>query len=490
MSKRGPRAASLGLALLLALGLGAAWAAVAAWCGSVADDWLKRDNEYRYIQVLLDGTPVVVCYSRRGYSGAVVRTLDGRKVPPEDRIGLLQTNSLPGLREVSRTPQPLPWLKRLARLSDHRDPPAFWTFVHNGAWDGSGYFVGYDSKSKRRIGYLGTAGFRDDLPPPEERFDMDGRAFACQKALTGAFSYYSQLSYAYDSQKQPGVKVPPWAGFMISGGRILRFDLREGKAEKIMDLPGAIALDIATRASPLDVERNRPKWGTAWPLFLTIRTADHLVVADPEGHELERYVLPESVRADNAAFCLLNDQRVLAIVNRKHGGDEVAEFLWFGPAGQVLRSDRTVLNAASILGKPAAEKWTLSTCVPAPVVVAGAAVRKALEGGPSDGRLAALRRAWTEMWPALVAVGFVAAGMAGICYRRQKRYALPGTAVWVALVFLTGVPGWLGYRFHRRWPVLEPCPGCAKPSPRDREACALCGADFPAPAAKGIEVFA
>jgi len=488
MSKRGPLATSLGLALLLALGLGGAWAAVAAWCGSAAEDWLKRDNEYRYVRLLLDGTPVVVCYSRTDYSGAVVRTLDGRKVPAKDRIGLFETNtnSLPGLREYSQTPQPLPWSKRLARLADYRDPPAFWTFVHNGSRDGSGYFVGYDSKSKLRIGYLGTAGFRDALPPPEERFAMDGRVFACQKAMTGAFSYYNELAY----ESQPGAKVPPWAGFMISGERILRFDLREGKAERILDLPGAIALSITTRAVPLEVERTRPKWDTAWPVFLTIRTADHLVVADLDGRELERYVLPESVRADNAAFCLLNDHRVLAIVNRRRDGDEVAEFLWFGPAGQVLRSDRTVLNAASILGEPTAEKWGISACMPAPIAVAGAMVTKAWEGGPDGDRLAAFWRAWTEMWPALVAVGFVAAGIAGICYRRQKRYALPGTAVWVAFVFLTGVPGWLGYRFHRRWPVLDPCPACAKPSPRDREACAQCGADFPAPAAKGIEVFA
>ncbi len=490
MPKRASLAASVGLALLLALGLGAAWAAVVAWCGSVVDDWLKRDNEYRYVQVLVDGTPVVIAQSRSDYSGQVVRTLDGKKVPAEDRIGMLEPNSLPGLREYSRTPRSLPWDKRLSLLSDRRDPPAYWVFVHNGEWEGGGYFVGYDSKSKLRIGYLGTAGFRDAPPPSEERFDMDGRAFACQRALTGAFIYYSQLYYAYEFQGQPGACVPPWAGFMISGERILRFDLRQGTVDKIMDLPGAFAVGMATRASPLDLERKRPALGTPRPLFLTIRTADHLVIADPNGRELERYALPEPIRNERVGFYLLNDHMVLANVSRQREGDGVAEFLWFDPSGRIARREEVLLSEASILGKPAAEKWAISACVPAPIGVAGAVAKRVFEESPDAGWSTALGRAWTETWPAFATVSLLGACLAALCYRRQKRYALPGTAVWVAFVFLTGLPGLLGYLYHRRWPVLEPCPGCTKPSPRDREACAQCGTEFPRPAPKGVEVFA
>jgi predicted amidophosphoribosyltransferase len=58
----------------------------------------------------------------------------------------------------------------------------------------------------------------------------------------------------------------------------------------------------------------------------------------------------------------------------------------------------------------------------------------------------------------------------------------------VVLVF--GLPGYLGYRLHRRWPVRSPCPACGQNVPRDRDACAGCRAEFPPPAPKGIEVFA
>jgi hypothetical protein len=48
----------------------------------------------------------------------------------------------------------------------------------------------------------------------------------------------------------------------------------------------------------------------------------------------------------------------------------------------------------------------------------------------------------------------------------------------------------VGYLFHRRWPVMDACPACGRPVPRDRDSCAACGAEFPPPALKGIEVFA
>jgi hypothetical protein len=52
------------------------------------------------------------------------------------------------------------------------------------------------------------------------------------------------------------------------------------------------------------------------------------------------------------------------------------------------------------------------------------------------------------------------------------------------------VPGYLAYRFHRTWPVLEDCPRCGEQSPRDRDRCSDCGATFPPPELKGLEIFA
>jgi hypothetical protein len=86
----------------------------------------------------------------------------------------------------------------------------------------------------------------------------------------------------------------------------------------------------------------------------------------------------------------------------------------------------------------------------------------------------------------------VAVGLAVLCYHRQLRYGERGWDRWLWLLFVLvlGLPGWIGYRFGRSWPVLEACPGCGTSARRDREACVHCEADFPRPALRGTEVFA
>jgi hypothetical protein len=134
--------------------------------------------------------------------------------------------------------------------------------------------------------------------------------------------------------------------------------------------------------------------------------------------------------------------------------------------------------------------------VPAPVVLLGLVARerpaKLLELGLATTYGEALDRALLEFWPALLTAQLIALGFAALCYRRQVRYgANPGErVVWPLFVLLLGLPGWVGYRFGRSWPVLESCPACSNDVPQDRESCLRCEAEFPRPALKGTEVFA
>jgi hypothetical protein len=110
--------------------------------------------------------------------------------------------------------------------------------------------------------------------------------------------------------------------------------------------------------------------------------------------------------------------------------------------------------------------------------------------GGADSYWGALGMSLGFLWPSLAGLCAIGAVTAALAYRRQRRYGLPGAAVWAAFAFVLGVPGWIAYRFHRTWPVLEECPACQQPSPRGREACTECGGEFPLPPLKGIEVFA
>jgi hypothetical protein len=95
-------------------------------------------------------------------------------------------------------------------------------------------------------------------------------------------------------------------------------------------------------------------------------------------------------------------------------------------------------------------------------------------------------------WPAWVAVIALSTVLAAIAWRRGRAFGLSRReqAAWAAFVLLFGVPACVGFLLHRRWPVREPCPHCHARCPRDRDACAECGTRFPAPALKGIEIFA
>jgi hypothetical protein len=134
--------------------------------------------------------------------------------------------------------------------------------------------------------------------------------------------------------------------------------------------------------------------------------------------------------------------------------------------------------------------------VPAPVVLGGLVgigrSWELLEEGLEPTCAAAGRRALAEFWPALVLAQLLALGLAVQCHRRQVRYGAsrPARVVWPLFVLALGLAGWVAYRFGRSWPVLATCPACGARVPHDREGCARCDAEFPAPVLKGTEVFA
>jgi hypothetical protein len=102
----------------------------------------------------------------------------------------------------------------------------------------------------------------------------------------------------------------------------------------------------------------------------------------------------------------------------------------------------------------------------------------------------ALPVALPKLWLPIAASCLLAGALAVLTVKRQKRFGLGNQKTWAVFVLLFGVPGYLGYLCHRRWPVRELCGECEEPTPRDRDACAFCDAAFPAPEPKGTEVFA
>lgn len=126
---------------------------------------------------------------------------------------------------------------------------------------------------------------------------------------------------------------------------------------------------------------------------------------------------------------------------------------------------------------------------PAPLFVVEAAAASNDQNRSYPAALAAMMAA---SLPWLVAVAVLATALAVAAWRRAGAFGLPARerAGWTAFVGLFGLPGWVGFRLHRRWPARAACPRCGARTPRDRSSCLACGEAFPAPAATGIEIFA
>lgn len=167
-----------GIASWLVVGVGV----VVAWgfmCGIVAqlvgglfsDGKSVREN----LHVTLEGQVLIV---RTTYQGNTegrkeYRTLQGEVVKVESD----QTNLY--LSQLASTPtrnalleKPLDWQSRIGATSDRDNPATYWFLVRDDSLAGNAYLVGYDSVTRRIVGYLTREGFGETIPSAEDSFDL------------------------------------------------------------------------------------------------------------------------------------------------------------------------------------------------------------------------------------------------------------------------------------------------------------------------------
>jgi hypothetical protein len=99
----------------------------------------------------------------------------------------------------------------------------------------------------------------------------------------------------------------------------------------------------------------------------------------------------------------------------------------------------------------------VAAAIPAPLVtgVLTLAVMPADAVMRNNGSVTA---AMAEAWPALVLVCVIGVVVALLAYRHLRRNDVSHRAAWLAFVFLLGLPGYVGYRLHRRFPRRDPIP--------------------------------
>jgi hypothetical protein len=453
------------LAVILAAGAGAAWAAILWIIFGIAGNFFSP-RSYEGLLVLPDGTPLIQTSSA---AGTTYRTLDGKPADIADIEQQLNGAILLGREDTAR--HGVPWSKRIVRLNGAQDATA-WFFLHDGRSDGRGYFEGYDKRTKFTTGYIGRKGFRNDVPPPEEQFPVDaGRMNRDLSLLEGR---------SYSGYDKPGL-LPAWTVYLLADDGLVAVNLKSHKVSVVLEEPNVISCGVLTTmktSSPQSIATVRQT--------IAVRLPDRVVMLDASGKRVQSYALPEELRHIDLCWYELPDGKALVA-----DCDANKELYWLDATGRLTRHERTGLQPPWSIVR--IYKAIISVAAPCPGLVTGVIVAHPWDRPDRPESMeysVALGQAMAAWWPYLLAMWIASAMLAALGYRRQRRYGLPWTALWTTLVLLFGVPAYLGYLAHRSWPARLPCPNCGQLAPRDRACCAGCGREFPGPTPKGIEVFA
>jgi hypothetical protein len=485
MSKSPPIGRSLGLGLVVALGINAAWFVAVGWFASMAASSGLWQETSESLFLRLDGQPLIYRYTRRPKPSTEVLSLDGQKVAEIDFQQLLHPTYLQPQRDSLANPLLAKgWDVRMTAANDGRTPATYWYLIHDGQTNGRAYGVGFNALTKQIVGYFGRQGISDVVPTRDDWFVVAG-----ETGLSHAVP--ALVTYEPSSRSLESIIV-------LAEGKLWAFNTQSRQVDVIFDAPRATTLGQAWVA--LDkLPPIRPGIMPQPAQYLTrqklvVRSPDDMTIVDPFSREKSTIPIPAAYKKVPFAVYELASGEILLVSGVGYLEKTGQRLVWLASDGAVAREKNVELaNTANMGNSLPFFGWMAAAAAPHPLshVLLDALVPLGmLQMGEVPTYWAGAVRAIAETWLSLVAVIAIGIVAAILAYRRQRRFGLPHAAAWAAFVFVFGIPGWIAYRFHRTWPVLEECPACRQPAPRDRESCLDCGAAFPPPPLKGIEVFA
>ncbi|HUY35568.1 MAG TPA: hypothetical protein VMV69_22685 [Pirellulales bacterium] len=464
MSQRTALVQKLLLAGWLTLGTVVVWLSLAMVALWFVQELRISSRVEEQVHFLADGTPAIITihFDRPNFN---LRTLDGRPLtvpndeptPPAVRLEGPVGRRRPGQRGWSE--YVVSFVETTKQGPNWFSSPN-WFFLHDADPLGTGYFVGYNPISKRHVGNIGRLGFRSDPPPRDEQFAVDGRI-----TLT---TYSNAVGRDPDA---PNWLRPRTAGFaadvihLLSEGHLYEVDLTRHTVRDAWPDGDLVSLDLAQEALPT---------GHTSRSWLVLRTRDRVVWHGEEPGDERSFILPPELRGVHMDLNLAADGTVIAEFDRERSLHvSTVQLCRFDTAGKVTeRTSAALEDHGAALVSRRADPYILAALSPGTLPGAGIAFLSTENMSSTDGAEidvgSRLRRALRENWPQLLLQIVISACMSLVCRRRQQRYAQRGTWAWMAFVLIFGVPGWLGYLWHRRWPALAACPACGRAVPRDR----------------------
>ncbi|HEV3302029.1 MAG TPA: hypothetical protein VG055_20410 [Planctomycetaceae bacterium] len=476
-------------ATVLGTGFGVVWLVVVAVLGTtILQRFFTGEPIVREtIEVCADGTPLIE--TRRVRAAEGYRDLDGRPPAAVGAPVLIQPVSLLGAEGVEGIEYFFRWGRfnwewRLKIFEDDQHQSNHWYFVHNGKENGAGYFVGYNWANNRRIGFLGESGFSENPVPVEQWIPV--RRDLVIWSQWSAVQLGQQDGQVERQPYQVKSRIPAHLVYFPSGNRVRLVDLAQQTVRTVFEASAPIeGINLANESSTTRVAQ-RPA--------ILVRTAQGIYGLSHD-HRLV-WTLPLADDADRrhvALFYAVPDGQAVVIIRRGWEGNIMRDMVYRVSAGGVMEKRQEVETKIGDL------KWNqrgdgllFAWVLPVPVVLPAVEALIMVRADMADGYLDGCRLMLYESWVALIGVSIISLALAATTWWHSTRFALPlrERIAWWFFVALTGLPGFVGYLLHRRWPLREKCPHCQAVTPLENGACAWCEQRFPGPAPKGTEVFA
>ena len=203
-------------------------------------------------------------------------------------------------------------------------------------------------------------------------------------------------------------------------------------------------------------------------------TADRVVLINPNARRREEYVLPADWNGRDFMLYLPSDGTAVLTSNGTGGGyrdirpgirEYEQEVVTITPAGEIARQARFTLQVSFNPTAQPSERsvyWLSTLAVPGPLpsaLIAGGAIPWLDDAYVNQTRFS--DRAVVSLgqtWPVLAFVTLMATGLTWRVDRQLRAVREPRSYVWLAFVFLLGLPGYVAWLCHRRWPVRHPVP--------------------------------
>jgi hypothetical protein len=482
------------VAATLGAGFGTLWLVLVLWLGmAFFEARAARDPRPREdLAVTPDGTPLIASRPFDNLSLTTYRDLSGQVRDVPDQRDLVQMRYVSGEGQiVGFFASGLGWEERLGVFADEREPAVNWFFVHDGQPAGAGYFVGYERKTQRRVGTIGRAGFRGDGTPPNERIAVRGAVLRGDSAWSSALlSISAPRGLALRPERGD---LPPRFVHVPSGRALLRVDLHARSVAVLFEAPEP----IVTVGTPTLSAYSYGRITTDRPIL--VRTRSTLYALGHDGKVRLTFTIPPEInRQGDVWWYDVSDGGAVVTIERRPSPEMVAQGLTdvliyrLLPGGLVEEPVPVRLRGSPPAMTQRTELFLMATALPAPVILAALEPAVVMQEPRWRSYVSAVGVVLREWWPPLVATAGLSALLAWVTSRWSRHFghAPRERAAWTALVLLFGLPAFVGFWLHRRWPVRMPCPACRELAPRDRTLCAECGAEFPEPSLQGVEIFA